>query len=709
MRLHNARSRLLVLLLAAAVLVLMAFPRRHPKNEGGDRGTGARSARVEAAVIPSFSLSSISGSVTDPDHNAIADARVCAIHVASAITSATGLCADSDADGSYRLAGVPDGAYLVTAARSRFVTGSAEDGRPVVVHSTARTGVDIMLVPGGALVTGQVIDATGGPVPHAIVRGERAESPVVAVDLEADDLGRFVLWFPPGVMTLSAKATGYAPGRWQGPAPTHDVHLVLTPGGNIRGLVVSSVDGQPVSNIEVRAVAARGSQLPPAPSTSGAEGAFEIRGLAPGPYKLTATGTDSHGESRKPIIVPLGNTVENVIIEVASASSVSGRVLLTDRDQPCTQGSVTLGGRPDRTIPPAPGENDVQTPPRPIPAFGSEIGSDGTVHFPGVPPGHYHVAVRCVGNVLRDGPHILDVGTSSIANLTWRVGPGPHLIILTVDDRGRPVPGATAIVQFPRWNETTRPLGMLVRTNEAGRYDFEGELYPGVYEVDAAHPFEADTVRVELHDGDGPTQATLKISGNASIVALIRDEDGGPVDGLTATAVPRSTAGEETATPTTNKAGPKGPPGSGSFIASAMGEGRYRFAPMRAGQYELRVDDGSNPTVRASCNVGAGENVTTVVQIERADQIRGQVVDDEGTPAPDTWVSAGVRESDVPDRPSFARLGASRVLTDLNGRFILDKLSRDATYTVRAERSTGGAAVKEGVRGGASDVTIQLS
>jgi hypothetical protein len=176
--------------------------------------------------------------VREPNGTAIGKCRVCAVYYTTSEASVP-MCVDSDAEGRYAILGLPAGRYLVTAARARFVAGSAQRGQPIdLLEGTVRTGVDIVLQPGGALLTGIVADAAGGPVPHATVRAEHNLPPAAVVDVEADDLGRFTLWFPPGPLLLSAVAIGYAPARWMGVAPSAEVRLVLTPGATIRGRVV---------------------------------------------------------------------------------------------------------------------------------------------------------------------------------------------------------------------------------------------------------------------------------------------------------------------------------------------------------------------------------------------------------------------------------------------------------------------------------------
>jgi hypothetical protein len=698
----------LCLAVGAAVVVLFAMKlwlRSHVVRSEALGAVRAGASQTGAAFpISTVRLSSIAGTVLDPDRKPVLGARVCAVYSSFASGSRAGTCADADAQGRYAVNGLPAGSYLITAARAGFVTGSAQQGRPVeVVDETPRTGVDIVLQPGGARVAGLVIDATGGPVPHAAIRGERIGPPRLAVDVEADDAGRFTLWFPPGPMRLSAEAAAYAPAQWSGPAPSLDVRLVLTPGATVRGVVVSSADGSPMPNVEVLATASgsHSFQLPRS-STSSAQGTFDIGGLEPGSYTLVGTGAGSRGELAQPIQLGLGRTIENIRIEVSAAAQVTGRVLLATDQQPCEQGVVTLGP-PDLRQPALEGRGPtiLTAMMQRTPTFTASVGANGVVRFPAVAQGHYHISVRCSQNVLRDGPRTLDVGRDALSDLTWKVGPGAGLTVLTVDDRDRPVPGAEFFVRFQSG------VSVAGNTNDEGRHDVSGELYPGSYEITSGRLFRADPVRVDLGEASSTVTAKLKMAGNASIIITVRARGGAPLDGLLVTAVASDPSAKAEA-----PAPAKSPPRMDTFIAGALGEGRYRITPLKPGRYEVRVDDGANAAVRGSCTVAAGDATQVSIEIDRGGRIRGHVVDDDGVPVPDVWVSASAVTDGDADRPPIAQRmlgGQTRTLTDPDGRFALDRLTGgDTAYTVRAEQPAGAVAVKQGVRVGDSDAVVVL-
>jgi hypothetical protein len=415
-----------LLCVVAVVLIVALRPHGMPRRSVADGGLFQRA--WEPVAAPNR-LSSIGGLVTDSMGKSMASARVCAVYSSFAPGPPQGTCSGTDGHGRYVLHGLPVGGYLVTAARAGFLTGSAQGGRPVeVVDGTPLTGVDIVLQAGGARVSGLVSDATGGVVAHATIRAERHAAPRAAVDVEADDLGQFELWFPPGIVILTAHAVGYAPATWSGPTPTQNVRLVLTPGARLRGVVVAAGDGSPDSDVVVLAfpLGAPASTEPPS-STSRVDGAFEIGGVEPGRYKLVATGEGRRGELEPPIQVPLGTTIENIRIAVGPAATISGQVLLSRTGRPCEQGRVNLGP-PDPAQPP-PEEFNPAAEDHPGLGLTANIGLMGSVHFPAVPRGRYFVSVQCYHNVLREGPRVLDVEASALSNLMWKVSLGAGLSI----------------------------------------------------------------------------------------------------------------------------------------------------------------------------------------------------------------------------------------------------------------------------------------
>ena len=141
-------------------------------------------------------------------------------------------------------------------------------------------------------------------------------------------IGRAVLGllFP---AALLAQAPATAPG--QPPAPARTSSSPTT--SSIRGRILAADTGRAVWGARVRLVA---SELP-APRVVGTDvgGRYEIAGLPAGRYILTASKSGflelSYGQTRpfesgKPIVLAVGQTVENIDVRLPRAGAINGRV-----------------------------------------------------------------------------------------------------------------------------------------------------------------------------------------------------------------------------------------------------------------------------------------------------------------------------------------------------------------------------------------------
>ena len=694
----------------ALLVVILAF-RFWPRGSVPvTKGVSAEVSSDRAHAAPLFATpvreSGIAGTVFDPRQRPLAGARVCASR-SDAGVQATGpaLCVETDAGGRYALRGLAPASYEVTASAEAFAAASARDGQAIPLGEQASlTDIDITLRLGGAKVTGVVLDATGGPIAHASVRGVRFASPMATLVVEGDDRGRFTLWFPPGQLSVSAEADGYAPSGVDVRAPATNVEIVLTPGAALRGVVVAAGSGDLVPNIEVRAAPiANPSTTVFRSSMTDPEGAFVVKGLEPGTYALVAAGAGWRGELPYPVPLGLTASVENLRIEVQPAAEVTGRVLIAKTNEPCARGFARLGP-PDPTQAP-PGEAELQrAPPAGAPTsaleFTSIVGAGGVVHFPAVPPGRYYVSVQCFDNVLREGPRVLDIGTKALADLTWKVGPGGRLTVVVVDEANHPVAGANFLIRMPQSDPKGSVPILPGQANEDGRFEYPAMLRSGSYEVTARPPFEAQHVTVELPDRDEAVEAKLVVVGSGAIVATVHAAGGEPVEGLQVSA--SLEAGADAGSPTL-------------YGAVTLGNGRYRIGPLKAGRYRLQVDDAANPAVHVNGIAIATASVAELsVQLPRSGEIRGRVIDNEGIFVPNVWVSAAVATDPAPGEPAGFQVGpvaggGKRVLTDPDGQFVLGGLAiGDATYTVRAEDPSGASASQRGVHVGRTDVVVTL-
>ncbi len=688
--------------LAPAMVVIVAMALRPAKvDEVVPANASAEAATRIPHVLPMTQpvpTATVSGRVIDEDAHPISAAQVCiACASCEPIMAPPPRCNASDAQGTFTLTDVAPGGQRVTAEAEGYAPGVATPDIVWVKPGSLASDVQLVLRPGGDRVVGSVMDASGGPVSHASVRAIRVLPPAMTLLAETDDDGRFALSLPAGSVTLEASAEGYAPTRVMTVAPSQAITLRLTPASRITGHVLDTNDNRAVAGIEVRAAP---SNNPYAPihrvGRSDHDGAFVIDGLEPGYYALTASGPGFRGTRPEPVEVLLADVVRNVDVRVMRAVSVAGRVI--DRQGvPCQRGFATMG-------PPGPeqwlrhGEPiaNLTTPGVPVPALMTMIGMNGEVVFEAATPGRYFVSVQCFDHVLSDGPEEIVVAQQDVTDLAWHVAPGLGLRVAMRDSADLPVPHAAFYLRFPTQAGRTPVMPMM--TGDDGAAVFPGFMRPGTYQVTPAPPYVGDPVTVELRDGNGTAEVTLRIKGSGAIVVDAQDQDGVGVDQLQVGASVLSEQAEDSA--------------SAVFPATALGGGRYRIAPLVAGTYQVHVTDGVNAWdasdgARDPVTVSEGSSREVAIRIDRAAQIAGSITDDMGDPLANVWVSALATQRAERDS-ALSHAPPSRVLTDLDGHFVLSGLATNGSYRVRAEDPTGGVATVDAAAG-ATNLRIALS
>jgi hypothetical protein len=605
-------------------------------------------------------------------------------------------CAESDDHGHYVIDDLLPGAYFVQALADGFLPASARDGQPIVLAAGELvTNVDISLDRGGARLIGHVIDVTGGPVPGAVIEATFG-IPARSVSVTSGPDGSFALSAPRGLVAVDAVASGYTPAHASQVAPSTDLVLEMVPASTVRG-VVATGDGQPVSGVEVRAIPLLGADSPTNPSAvSDSAGEFSIEAMETGEYGLKATGDGWLGQSEAPIKLGIAQSLSGVKVRVWHAAQVRGRVASARGDEPCKQGTVTIGQRGVAASPydPPAVVSELSGPGPPVPQAIAPIAADGSVHFRGVVPGPYHVVVQCSDHVLVDGPSNIDVPQTGLDALSWKVAPGLGLIVHVVDDANQPLSGAPFRLTWPERGAGAPPIVMPLTTDAAGRYETPGVLFPGTYTLVPEAGFDGDSVRVPLQEGMGKVEVKLHIKGRGFIRVAVRTTDSSPVDAVQVSARKESdvSAGVQSAIP--------------------LGEGRFKIGPLSAGNYDVEVADALNAPSHARVVVATGEAQATIV-LDRGASIRGRVMDDHAEPVPDVWVTADCRQpvaAAAQNSPSslpslFDDL--KRVVTDVQGRFNIAGVSTAATCRLRAEEPHGSVSVETRVRPD-DDVVLRL-
>ncbi|MBP7674953.1 MAG: carboxypeptidase regulatory-like domain-containing protein [Thermoanaerobaculia bacterium] len=256
-------------------------------------------------------------------------------------------------DGRYRVRGLRPGSATVRAEEPRHVPWTRHS--VPIEKGTSRT-LDVLLTR-GATLSGRVVDEDGRPVAGAGVSllssSESSLDAAVRLRGEASRLrtrpdGSFTATrLPPGEnQRLSVQHPEFERGTVGG--------ISLVAGGTRSGVVVtirrgviltgrvSDPDGNPIAGAEVsagRSFSVRSSsggsltrvrvEMMEAPRTaqSGGDGAFELRGLAPGGVSVTVKAPGRATETVDPVLLERGARPDPVEIVLEPGATISGRIV----------------------------------------------------------------------------------------------------------------------------------------------------------------------------------------------------------------------------------------------------------------------------------------------------------------------------------------------------------------------------------------------
>ncbi|WP_437624264.1 carboxypeptidase regulatory-like domain-containing protein [Sorangium sp. So ce1151] len=702
-----------VLWLALLVLLVRSWcvrPATEPAESAASPPSSAApaggKARRRAQDPRSRQPGSIAGRVAEPAGAPVAGAMVCALLAPGPLSLAETrepVCAQAAGDGRYTLAGLPPARWTLSASAPghRPAFYAAPDGAraPFVALGAgeARTGVDLVLPVGGVEVRGHVEDIGGGAVSGALVAINSFASGPGAVVTRADAQGAYAAWIDEGPYGARAEADGYAEGTAQSVAPGPPLKLLLTPASALVGRVIEAGTGTPVEGAKVTLDngGGWGNIGPGVPvARSDAEGRFRLDRLPPGRYKLAARALGKVGQARESVLLGVGQTSSEIVIEVHPARVVAGRVEIAPEGAPCTLGQVSLLGQ-------AKDGGEI-----------AAIEADGSVLFEGLLRGSYEVLVICAQHLSEPTYPALEVGDSDVEDLVWTVRAGLTIRGRVVDSDKNPV-RAQVHAYAPAMMGARGASGSIDSTEADGTFALKG-LSPAKYMV-MARPVsqaEPEPVEVELRDDHAP-EVTIVVDRGGAIEGTVTDEDGKLVAGVDISIVgtqPGAAVGMMMRPPPIR-------------MATSLDDGSFAQAGLPPGDYRVSVSEGppvpvpgppgaEPPGVRARVEAGKSARVT-LVAARRNGEIHGRVVDEIGEPVTDAFVHAE-RETEGPTRPGASNAGRARwgalsrsaVLTDPEGEFALGSL-RQGAYTVHAYRNGGGEAFVEHVSPGDS-VTVTL-
>lgn len=379
-------------------------------------------ALAEKPTVRVAPAPALTGTVTDRAGKPIVGALVLARSARHA--GDPPLSARTDDAGGFRLTPASSGPMDVRVEAAHFAPQelkAQQPGKPLQVR----------LVP-GAWIAGVVRDgSTKAPIEGARVQawapkaGGPWEPKASLVETRTDAQGRFRLdGLGPGRQVLRATARGYGAQFETSARPGTSVSFYLPSGAGVVGRVRDSQD-RPVAGAVVDVESARsGVGFRPAgrPEETDTQGRFEVLGLQPGEYRLTAR----HRELAPAIttVTLARGAVEQADLVARPGVEVAGR--LVDGEEKAVRGSVALA------------EVDGQAAPSTVAEASKSLAADdGRFKMAHVPVGRHVLAVVAPGFT----PQQVDVtvGTSPVDVGDVRLETGLVIQGRVVDADGTPV------------------------------------------------------------------------------------------------------------------------------------------------------------------------------------------------------------------------------------------------------------------------------
>jgi protocatechuate 3,4-dioxygenase beta subunit len=595
---------------------------------------------------PRPSRGSIAGRVETRSGAPIGGAMVCFAAELGRAELPPSACRETDSRGQFQLETQLDHADLVVSAPGYSTRRLPE--------TEVRAGVVIRLLQAEAIVSGLVLDATGGVLDGALVLGRRVVGGAVVGLGWSDSEGRFELGVPLGRLQVSASAHAYSLASAWATAPATNVILSLAPAGSIIGRVISADAAEPLAYVTVTARGGNGLGTLPPSSRTEADGSFRFDALATGNYELVATSERWRSDPQR-IALDTGGLAGPVVLTARPAASLSAVVSISG--QACLEGYVELSG-PQRASEP--------------------IGDAGAVDFRGLVPGHYRAQVSCSQALELQEDLELQLGEQLVRH--WDLAAGLAVRGRVEDEGGDPVAGAA--VRVAAVGRALAKGGLAsssarCTSDDTGSFRCAG-LRAGEYECYVRGPVSSEPVRVTLDERSEPS-VVLRTPASGTLRAVV---DAAP-DAPSLSVLARGA--------------------DGVVIPAERRGAEFVFERLRLGRYTVYVASSEGePAGRAveAELARSQQTVSVILDAPRQLSISGRAVDDQGDPVGDAWVRF------CSSNPTSAIPSGAAVLTDEQGRFEIGGLV-SGRYDLRIRASFGEGRL-EHVAAGATGQTLRV-
>lgn len=500
------------------------------------------------------------------------------------------------ADGGFRIGGLVAGSLRLVAQAEGHpdaqVAGMdiGDDGEvgPIEIRLEAGAGLSgRVLAPDGSPAPGASVTVHSGRAPAELGIDRPSDLPRPAGPTRAfstravtDVRGEFTLEgtvLGPATVVAEHDLLGDGAAELLVRPGANEVTVILDPRGRIHGRVVDG-DGFAVAGAQVDLGEAGKIGWGRSTQTD-AEGRFVFHRMDPGDYRLVA-GAPGLRLDGPPVSVTLGDGgLPPLELVLTPGEEIAGTLIgLPEAGDPAKYRVIAYLGR-------ASGLGMAQQ-------FGTP-GPDGRFRLTGLEPGLWTVNAY--------GPN----GRNARAEVEVTAGGGPYRVDLeigggltlagTVTAAGEPLPGAS--VHLTR---ADGPHRASARTGSDGSFRIEG-LEAGVYEVVVGHGM-AHLGRREL-DLAGDDEIHLDVAA-ASLAGSVLDAEGGPVGEAQVHA--RSARGDGS---------------EGLVMTLTDPAGRFAFAFLPPGEYEVIANAHAGPSARATVSLEAGDRREVELRLDRGSEL----------------------------------------------------------------------------------------
>ena len=534
------------------------------------------------------------GRVVDTSGEAVSDATVRVIRASVMLgdEAAGATEVKTDTTGFWMISAIAAGTFRFAVAHPEYAPALSE---PVTLDGREPVGPIVVTVEKGARLTGRVLSRSGVAVPFALVEA-RSASLGIQVGMRrgafADAQGRFTMTgLPRAELQVEARAEiGVAPAR---PVELRSgeasVTLVVVADGLIAGVAVGA-RGEAIAGAQVvaipddRALLADFGHSKAGRYASGAtndRGAFRLRGLAAGSYRLRASKSSSPEATQfwlqTGVLAQAGD--EDVRIVVEEGAKLKGNVELARGSTP-QHFTVGVG----------------------ISAPTSFTGTRGAFAIDDVPPGRHTVTVgargakpRLIEGVELRAGEATDLGRIALES-------GLTLEGTVVDREGAPVAEATVLAGAQLLGDGRRlgSTALQAKTDPRGRFSLEG-IAPGPLTVLAEHGKTGRSAPLQLTlDQEPPPPVELRLGPVAALTGHVTSQ-GKPVDRAAVVAAPNGST-------------------TGRLAVNTQADGQYQFERLSQGDYLVTAVVRESATVQILQTVSAkigSEGATADIDVAR--------------------------------------------------------------------------------------------